>query len=75
MVNQYVELPEGDQVVFETIFEKVFKRSKKLKTYAKKNDFEVFTNSIYPKIFEEVAQECYEEQMDAFKKLVEDKTF
>lgn len=66
---------QGDQVIVETIFGKVLKKSKKLKTYAKKNDSEVFTDSIFPKVFEEVAQECYEEQMDAFKKLFEDKAF
>jgi type I restriction enzyme R subunit len=65
----------GDQVIVETLFGKVIKSSKKLEKYAKKNDSEVFTESIFPKVFETVAQECYEEQMDAFKKLFEDKTF
>lgn len=65
----------GDRVIVETIFGKVMKSSKKLEKYAKKNESEVFVESVFPKVFEEVAQECYEEQMDAFKKLFEDKAF
>ena len=66
---------DGDRVIVETIYSKILKSSKKLQKYAKKNDSEVFTESIFPKVFEQVAQECYEEQMDAFKKLFEDKNF
>lgn len=66
---------EGDQVIVETIYSKVIKKSKSLEKYAKKNESEVFTESIFPKVFEAVAQECYEEQIDAFKKLFEDKAF
>jgi len=66
---------EGDRVIVETIYEKVIKSNKKLKTYALKNNVEVFSESIFPKIFADIAQECYEEQMDSFKKLFEDKTF
>ena len=51
------------------------KDNKKLKRYAKKNSIEVFSESIFPKIFEDVAQGCYEEQMDSFKKLFEDQNF
>lgn len=66
---------DGDRVIVETIYGKVLKGNKKLRTYAKKNNIEAFSESIFPKIFADVAQECYEEQMDAFKKLFEDKTF
>ena len=66
---------QGDRVIVETIYSKVIKNSKKLQKYAKKNDSEVFIESIFPKVFEVVAQECYEEQMDAFKKLFEDRAF
>jgi len=42
---------------------------------ALKNNVEVFSESIFPKVFADIAQECYSEQMDAFKKLFEDKSF
>ncbi|CBH21382.1 Type III restriction protein res subunit [Acetoanaerobium sticklandii] len=66
---------EGDRVIVETMFNKVKLEDKKLKKYAKKNNMEVFSESIFPKVFADVAQECYEEQMGAFKKLFEDKSF
>lgn len=65
----------GDRVIVETIYSKVIKNNKKLKAYAKKNNIEVFSDSIFPKVFADVTQECYEEQMDSFKKLFEDKEF
>lgn len=65
----------GDRVIVETIYSKLAKNSKKLERFAKKNDSEVFYESIFPKYFADVAQECYEEQMDSFKKLFEDKAF
>ena len=48
---------------------------KKLTRYAKKNNVEVFQESIFPGVFKTVAHECYSEQMDAFKKLFQDKEF
>ena len=42
---------------------------------AQKNDEEGFNRSIFPEIFKQVAQECYMEQMKAFSKLFEDKSF
>ena len=35
----------------------------------------MFENNIFPKVFEKVAQECYMEQMKAFSKLFENKSF
>ena len=51
------------------------KDNKKLKMQAKKNDEEVFNQSIFPEIFKQVAQDCYMQQMKAFSKLFEDKAF
>ena len=42
---------------------------------ASKNDEEVFTKSIFPEVFKQVAQDCYMEQMNSFAKLFEDKSF
>lgn len=66
---------EGDRVIVETIYNKVIKDNKKLKTYAKNNDAEVFERSIFPEIFKKIAQDCYMESMSSFEKLFEDKKF
>ena len=66
---------DGDKVIVETIYNKCVKGNKKLKNYAKKNDEEVFNKSIFPEIFNKVAQDCYMEQVSAFSKLFEDKIF
>lgn len=66
---------DGDRVIVETIYSKCVKDNKKLKMQAKKNDEEVFNQSIFPEIFKQVAQDCYMEQMKAFSKLFENKAF
>ena len=66
---------EGDRVIVETIYHRVIKDNKKLKTYAKNNDAEVFERSIFPEIFKKVAQDCYMESTTSFIKLFEDKQF
>ena len=66
---------EGDRVIVETIYNKCLKDNAKLKKQAKNNDSEVFEKTIFPKVFDKVAQECYMEQMKAFSKLFEDKEF
>ena len=66
---------EGDRVIVETIYKKCVKDNKKLQMQAKKNDEEVFNQSIFPEIFQKVTQECYMESMKAFSKLFEDKNF
>lgn len=66
---------EGDRVIVETLYNKCVKGNKKLTKYAKKNDSEVFEQSIFPEIFKKIAQECYTDSMSSFAKLFEDKTF
>lgn len=66
---------EGDRVIVETLYNKVIKDNKKLKTYAKNNDAEVFERSIFPEIFKKIAQDCYMESTASFAKLFEDKKF
>ena len=51
------------------------KREKRLRAYAKKNEEAVFRQSIFPEVFEEVAQDCYTNSMEAFAKLFQDKVF
>ncbi len=70
---------EGDKVIVETMFDKILsadnKRLKRLKKQAKANTAELFQESIFPKLFEEIARECYTEQVDAFTKLFQNKDF
>lgn len=65
---------EGDRVIVETLYNRA-KENKKLNRQAQKNDEEVYTKSIFPEVFKQVAQDCYMEQMKAFSKLFEDKRF
>ena len=65
---------EGDRVIVETLYNRT-KENKKLNRQAQKNDEEVYTKSIFPEVFKQVAQDCYIEQMKAFSKLFEDKRF
>ena len=66
---------EGDRVIVEAIYKKCVKGNKKLLQYAKKNDSEIFEQSIFPEIFKKVAQDCYTESVSSFSKLFENKTF
>lgn len=76
-VNERFEgmFTDGDRVIVETLYKRAVKDNKKLKQYAKKNDSEVFEQSIFPDIFKGIAQKCYAESMDAFTKLFENKEF
>lgn len=65
---------DSDKVIVETLYNRA-KENKKLNQQARKNDEEVYTKSIFPEVFKEVAQDCYMEQMKAFSKLFEDKRF
>lgn len=66
---------EGDKVIVSTIYKRAVKGNKRLERFAKKNDAEVFEQSIFPDVFKRVAQECYAESMESFTKLFEDKSF
>lgn len=66
---------DSDKVIVETIYNKCVKGNKKLKMQARKNDEEVFNQSIFPEIFKKIAQDCYIDQMGSFSKLFEDKSF
>lgn len=74
------DFTEQDRVVIDFIYKEASQGSKKdsLKTYAKKNDSEVFQKSIFPRDFEDIAFKLYKENRErdnAFKKLFQDKEF
>lgn len=66
---------DGDRVMVEALYKRAVKDNKKLRQYARKNDAEVFEQSIFPEIFKGIAQACYLESTDAFTKLFENKEF
>lgn len=66
---------DADRVIVEVIYENVLKTESRLMAYAKKNDEAVFTQSIFPEVFQKVAQECYMGSVGAFSKLFENKDF
>lgn len=66
---------ESDKVIVETIFDALGKEKKKLTKQAKNADVNMFSQNIFPKIFEKIAQECYVQQMDSFAKLFEEQSF
>lgn len=67
-------LTEDDKVIITSLAKKVNERND-LKNFAEKNDKQVYTKSIFPEVFSKIAQECYMNQMDSFKKLFENKEF
>ena len=66
---------DSDKVIVETLYNDVRKMDKRLRAYAQKNDETVFSQSIFPEAFQEVAQGCYMGAMETFTKLFEDKAF
>ena len=69
------QFTEADRVIVETIFDRMSKSNAALKKQAKNTDAAMFASAIFPKAFQEIAQQCYMESMDAFAKLFEDPQF
>jgi type I restriction enzyme, R subunit len=76
-VNERFEgkFTESDRVIVERIYKRAVKDNEKLRKFARNNDEEIFNKSIFPDVFEKVAQELYIEQMNAYSKLFEDRSF
>ncbi len=66
---------EGDRVIVETIYNRGIRNNKEIEQYAKDNDIEIFSNSIFPQVFKSISQELYVESVESFTKLFEDKEF
>nr|WP_239520147.1 DEAD/DEAH box helicase family protein [Methanococcus maripaludis] len=66
---------EGDKVIIETIYGKIVNNDgERIARYAE-DPFEIFNDSFFPKVFDEVARTCYKEQTKAFQKMFENKAF
>ena len=64
---------DGDRVLLYALHDKL-RGDKKLAKIAKSSDPQVFSESIFPKTFDEVAQDSYVEQTEAFTSLFENKS-
>ena len=64
---------DADRVLIYALHDKL-KGDKKLQKIAKTSDPQVFTESIFPKTFDEVAQDSYVEQTEAFASLFQNKS-
>lgn len=76
-VNERFEgiFSDSDRVIVEGIYKKAVRENKKLKRFAQNNDAEIFEKSIFPDVFERVAQELYIDQMGSYSKLFENRSF
>lgn len=70
------QFSEADRVIVESIYDKMETTAKKkLIKQTNNTDEKQFEESIFPQMFDEIARECYVEQMDSFAKLFENSDF
>lgn len=70
-----IDLTEADKVIYNSIHDKLMadKKLQKLIKSSKDDDEKIFTSSIFPKFFGEAANAGFDEQVEAYKSLFEDK--
>ncbi len=66
------QFTSGDKVVFKALYTRLIE-DKKLAKDAASSDPQIFTESIFPKVFGEAAQDSYMEEQEAYSSLFEDK--
>lgn len=69
------KLSESDRLIIEGVTKKAKESNDRLRSLARSNDEEMFEKSLFPGVFEKASQELYMEQMDAYSKLFEDKSY
>ena len=70
--EQYMgEFTEGDRVVITALHEKL-KNNKKLRNAALKDGAQMFTNNVFPSVFNTTAQQAYTESVSTYTRLFED---
>ena len=65
------DFKDGDRVIVGA-FQAKMSKDETLKNKAQNSDFNIFMQSIFPKVFGEIAMTCYNENTDAFKSMFED---
>ncbi|MCK9477196.1 MAG: type I restriction endonuclease subunit R, partial [Candidatus Muirbacterium halophilum] len=68
------DFTEEDKVILKTMMDEMGKNIN-LESFAKNNDLEMYRKSIFPDVFGKIAHQCYTNQMEAFKKLFQNKEF
>lgn len=70
-----IDLTEADKVIYNSIHDKLMadKKLQKLIKSSKDDDEKIFTSSIFPKFFGEAANAGFDEQVEAYNSLFEDK--
>lgn len=67
----YGEFTDADRVIVDTLYNKM-KQDSKVKRATKTDDQQVYARSIFPNLFEDIAQEAYMENMAAYEQLFMD---
>ena len=66
------QFTEADKFIITTLHDKLI-GDRKLKKNAQTSDLQLFAESIFPKVFDDAAQESYVEQTEAFTSMFEQK--
>ena len=69
------DFTEADRVIVETIYDAIQKEGGTLTRQALNSDVNMFSQNIFPKVFEKVALKCFEQQTNSFTKLFEEPSF
>lgn len=70
------DFSEADRVMVEGIITRIQDTDlKKIKKQVERNDQQQFIEAVFPAIFGKAAQDCYNEQTDAYRKLFENQEF
>ena len=67
------DFTDGDRVILVSLQNKISK-DEKLKDKAINSDFNIFIQSIFPKVFDDIAMACYNESTEAYQSMFEDST-
>lgn len=68
------QFTDGDNLIVENLMNTIME-DKTIKNLAKNNNEDMFTKSVFPKVFSEKTAKCYKESATSYKKLFENKEF
>lgn len=68
------QFTDGDNLIVENLMNTIME-DKTIKNLAKNNNKDMFTKSVFPKVFSEKTAKCYKESATSYKKLFENKEF
>ncbi len=68
------QFTDGDNLIVENLMNTIME-DKNIKDLAKNNNEDMFTKSVFPKVFSEKTAKCYKESATSYKKLFENKEF